>query len=131
MFCPKCGATIVEGEQTCKECGLDLKSVVGAKTSGNVSDYKTQEQPYQIQQSNTKVIIWCLLAGVSLIIFLCAAHLVMSGGKEISGIESVGGRTLEEAYYKELGTVYAGIAWAIRGIGIFVSCVLAKFGFEK
>ena len=34
-------------------------------------------------------------------------------------IQSVGGKTLEEAYYFELGNVYAGYAMALRGAGIF------------
>ena len=56
---------------------------------------------------------------VTLILFFVAAHLVAAGGNEIMQIQSVGGKTLEEAYYFELGNVYAGYAMALRGAGIF------------
>ena len=50
---------------------------------------------------------------------LYAAHCVVAGGMEIGSIESVGGKTLEEGYYQELATVYAGYAAMIRATGIF------------
>ena len=46
-------------------------------------------------------------------------------------IESVGGRTLEEAYYHGLGYVYDGYCAAIRAIGLFCSSILFLFGISK
>jgi len=62
---------------------------------------------------------------------LYAAHCVVAGGMEIGGIESVGGKTLEEGYYQELATVYAGYAAMIRATGIFFSSILAYIGLKN
>ena len=50
---------------------------------------------------------------------------------EIGSIESVGGKTLEEGYYQELATVYAGYAAMIRATGIFFSSILAYIGLKN
>ena len=42
--------------------------------------------------------------------FFMAASSIADGGSEIMQIQSVGGKTLEEAYYAELGTIYSGYA---------------------
>jgi hypothetical protein len=60
-----------------------------------------------------------VLAALVLLMSLYAAHCVVAGGMEIGSIESVGGKTLEEGYYQELATVYAGYAAMIRATGIF------------
>lgn len=64
----------------------------------------------------------------SICLFVCAAYIYqpfaharnyfMSGGLEISRIQSVGGKTLEEAYYHELGTIYNGFAELSHAFGI-------------
>lgn len=66
-----------------------------------------------------------MLAALVLLMSLYAAHCVVAGGMEIGSIESVGGKTLEEGYYQELATVYAGYAAMIRATGIFFSSILA------
>ena len=64
-------------------------------------------------------------AALNVLMSLYAAHCVVAGGMEIGSIESVGGKTLEEGYYQELATVYAGYAAMIRATGIFFSSILA------
>ena len=46
-------------------------------------------------------------------------------------IESVGGKTLEEAYYHDLGYIYEGYCVAVRAIGAFCSSVLLLFGVSR
>lgn len=76
-------------------------------------------------------IIFFVLAALVLLMSLYAAHCVVAGGMEIGSIESVGGKTLEEGYYQELATVYAGYAAMIRATGIFFSSILAYIGLKN
>lgn len=68
---------------------------------------------------------------VLLIMFFSAANLVKTGGLDIMSIESVGGRTLEEAYYHGLGYIYEGYCIAIRATGVFCSSMLFLFGVSR
>ncbi|MCR5221102.1 MAG: hypothetical protein K6E31_08970 [bacterium] len=66
---------------------------------------------------------------IGAIIFILSAFEVAKqfdiAGVRICNITSVGGRTLEEAYYDRLGTyVFPAIAKVIRGMGIFCGAVL-------
>ena len=69
----------------------------------------------------SKIILNWSLFGASLIIsivllimFFSAADSIKTGGLDIMSIESVGGKTLEEAYYHGLGYIYEGYCIAIR-----------------
>lgn len=68
---------------------------------------------------------------VLLIMFFSAANTIKTGGLNIMSIESVGGRTLEEAYYHGLGYIYEGYCIAIRAIGVFCSSMLFLFGVSR
>lgn len=76
-------------------------------------------------------IVYIVLAVVVLIMSFSAARSILEGGNEIMKIQSVGGRTLEEAYYQELGEVYAGQAMMCRTIGVFFAAVLVWMGLRK
>lgn len=125
MFCQKCGATITEGKKFCGVCGASVEE----KSETEYSTPSSVNQNYN-SSNNTIKVIYVLLAITVIIIFFLAANSVVKGGNEIMKIESVGGRTLEEAYYQELGKVYSGFAMAIRGFGIFAAGVLLKLGFK-
>ena len=73
----------------------------------------------------------CIFSIVLLIMFFSAAELVKTGGLEAMSIESVGGRTLEEAYYHALGYIYEGYCIAVRAIGVFCSSMLLLFGVSR
>lgn len=76
-------------------------------------------------------VIYLGLAAVVLVMFFMAASSIADGGSEIMQIQSVGGQTLEEAYYFELGTIYSGYAMIARALGIFFASVLAWLGLKK
>ena len=73
----------------------------------------------------------CVVSVVLLKMFFSAADSVKTGGLEIMSIESVGGRTLEEAYYHGLGYVYEGYCVVIRAIGVFCAAILLLFGASR
>ncbi len=86
----------------------------------------------------SKIILNWSLFGASLIIsivllimFFSAANSIKIGGLEIMSIESVGGKTLEEAYYQNLGYIYEGYCVAIKAIGVFCSSLLLLFGVSR
>ena len=72
-----------------------------------------------------------IISVVLLIMFFFAANSVKNGGLDIMSIQSVGGKTLEEAYYYGLGYIYEGYCIAIRAMGIFFSSVLFLFGVSR
>ena len=63
--------------------------------------------------------------------FFIAASNIVAGGNEIMQIRSVGGKTLEEAYYNELGSIYVGYAMISRALGIFFASVLVWLGLKN
>ena len=68
------------------------------------------------------------MAAVVLFMAFIAASNISAGGNEIMQIQSVGGKTLEEAYYFQLGKVYSGYAMFVRTAGVFFAAVLVRCG---
>ena len=135
MFCPKCGTTIAEGN-VCPKCGLDIStidqsSIVGEKTTTETSSTQVEAENDKKTEYPVVRFVYFGIAIVVLIMFFIAANNISSGGKEIMQIQSVGGKTLEEAYYFELGSIYAGYAMISRAIGIFFSSVLVWIGLKN
>ncbi len=134
MFCPKCGAKIEEGGDICPNCGLDINAFDQPSIPESTSTIATPASNSEsVENGENKVIKWVYfgLAAVVLFMFFIAAKNIVSGGNEIMQIQSVGGKTLEEAYYAELGSIYAGYAMISRALGIFFASVLVWFGFKS
>lgn len=73
----------------------------------------------------------CAFSVVLLIMFFSAAESIKTGGLEIMSIQSVGGKTLEEAYYHNLGYIYEGYCLATKAIGVFCASLLLLFGVSR
>ena len=121
MFCPKCGKEM--RGTACDYCGYGSVRTVPSSTT------RRKAPPLQIDLP--KLIILTVIAIVVLILFLNAANTIAYRGYEITQIESVGGQTLDEAYYLQIGNMYAGFAVAIRAFGIFCAAVLVALGYKK
>ncbi len=134
FYCPKCGTTIEEGRTVCPNCGLDitevnpiLKNAASSVNSSAAFDVKAEKRA-----GNPAVkYVYFVLAAVVLIMFFIAAAKIAYGGNKIQQIESIGGETLEEAYYYDLGSIYAGYAMISCALGIFFSSVLVWLGLKK
>ncbi len=133
MFCPKCGNSVEDGVGVCSNCGLDF-STISQKNEASVE----LTTPTNMSQNNRATsgnpvvrFVYFGLAVVVLIMFFMAASSIADGGNEIMQIQSVGGKTLEEAYYAELGLIYSGYAMVARALGIFFASVLAWLGLKK
>lgn len=135
MFCPKCGAAFEDGNLKCEKCGYEVVSTPEAvdhsePPSQNSAPLDTEKLKASLKKFSVPQIVLFVMAALIFIMSLYAAGRVVSGGMSIGSIESVGGRTLEEAYYQALGTVYAGYAAAIRAMGFFFASVLAYLGYK-
>lgn len=134
MFCPKCGSALEEGTSVCPSCGLDIATINQSNSPVSPQPETIPRVVYQDESKKTGniavKIIYFGLAIVVFIMFFWAAHNIVSGGKEIMQIQSVGGKTLEEAYYYELGTIYAGYAMISRALGVFFAAVLVWLGIK-
>ena len=71
------------------------------------------------------------LAVVILIFSFSGAVSLSEGGQNIAGITSVGGRTLEEAYYAELELIYTGFANLLRAFGVFAAGLFLYLGMKE
>ena len=102
-----------------------------------------EEEDLNVNKSKAKplgskiIFNWCIFGAsliisiVLLVMFFSAADAIKTGGLDIMSIESVGGKTLEEAYYHGLGYIYEGYCVAIRAIGVFCSSILFLFGVSR
>ena len=62
--------------------------------------------------------------------YIALGLLLFIGGSEIAQIQSVGGKTLDEAYYYRLQYVYHGFGVFVLSMGIFMSSVLTYLGIQ-
>lgn len=135
MFCPKCGTAIEEGTTVCPNCGLDTATVNQSPdpvaTPIVASSVTTNAEADKKAGNPVVKFVYFGLAAVVLIMFFIAAGNIVSGGNNIMQIQSVGGETLEEAYYHELGSIYAGYAMISRALGIFFASVLVWLGLKN
>lgn len=131
MFCPKCGAQNSDEIKVCSSCGFDFSEVSNEKESSNSISTQITASDSGKKLVPLKAIIFSTLAAVVLIMLFIASTKVSNGGTEIMQIQSVGGKTLDEAYYFELGQIYAGYALIIRALGIFFASVLVWIGLKK
>ncbi|MEG1567083.1 MAG: hypothetical protein RR347_05320 [Anaerovoracaceae bacterium] len=144
MYCPKCGSVIGEQSDRCKNCGEPITEISNLSSETHTAETITaqtcqtgagqQELSQNLTERKFKIttlsVVLFTVAIVTLILLFIAAHKVSNAGIEIMKIQSVGGKTLEEAYYFELGNLYAGYAMVIRGIGIFFASILVVFGLK-
>ena len=134
MFCPKCGTQIENTNDQCMKCGYHPTLKTDGKTSAQ-SEKEPTTQEYVSGKFEkikaTKKPVYCIAAGIVAIMCFYAAACISDGGAEISMIQSIGGQTLEEAYYQSLGLVYAGYAMAVRAFGVFSAMVLIKLGSKE
>lgn len=137
MFCPKCGKKVEDGVQVCINCGLDFATLNQKKEENEEVSPVQADVKMTSRKSNADggsvilKIIYFGLAAVVLIMFFKAASSIAGGGSKIMQIQSVGGKTLEEAFYYELGSIYAGYAMISRALGIFFASVLIWLGLKK
>ena len=72
--------------------------------------------------------VFLIASVIVLAVSFTAADEFVAGGTGISLIESVGGRTLEESYYYQLGHIYKGYAFMCRSIGVSLSAIMMWLG---
>lgn len=132
MFCPKCGKQFEEAQRCCSNCGYELPNNVTLFEANNGKIITTTPTYQDANRSPNLTVrtVFFLLAAVVLAMSLYSAHCITTGGMDISSIESVGGQTLEEAYYQYSGMVYTGYAAAVRATGIFFASVLSYLGIK-
>lgn len=134
MFCPKCGEQVEEGKKVCPNCDLVFDTISSSQTNKKLEVSEITDEVSSsltgAQQPLLKILFFAL-AIIVLVMFFMAASSISKGGMEIMQIQSVGGKTLEEAYYAELGNIYAGYAMISRGLGIFFASVLVWLGLKR
>lgn len=123
MFCPKCGGKLASFDEECGSCGNKMATI--PTTSSRNSSVSTPSD------NNTMKIVGYTLAVIVFLFTFYAAHSISEAGTAISEIKSVGGQTLEEAYYFELGGIYSGFANMARATGVFFSSVIVLISNKR
>lgn len=116
MFCPKCGSTVNQYDEVCPKCKTEIPDIP-AKSSSKKSNLSSTDE------GSNKTLGYAVATIIFLLSFY-GAHSISAAGTAISEIQSVGGQTLEEAYYFELGGIYSGLANMARATGIFFSSLI-------
>lgn len=136
--CSKCGSEFEDGTRFCTKCGERLTSGDFAEKSDNKTEFSWSERNNAGKPAagiekpgKSSGTIYLILAIAVLALSVYASFKINSAGNEIASIRSIGGRTLEEAYYEELGNIYKGFSAAILAAGTFFSATLFKWGNGK
>lgn len=133
MFYKKSGSQL-NGGNVYSSYGLnvdeDKNTVPNTPVVSKIEERSTAVSPKKTI-SAVKTIIFSVLGAVVLFMFFSAASKIAESGLNIMYIQSVGGNTLDEAYYFELGGIYAGYAMITRALGIFFASTLVWLGFKK
>ena len=133
MFCQKCGTEIDSSSKTCPQCGVEIPSAPSpiVDTPKYASAPTPSITPPTAPKTHASLkIVYFILAAIVLLFAFSAASSISSAGLNIASIESVGGKTLEEAYYQYSGELYLGYATMVRTTGIFFAAVLAYLGIK-
>lgn len=133
MFCPKCSTEIDSSSKTCPQCGVEIPSAPSpiVDTPKYASAPTPSITPSTAPKTHASLkIVYFILAAIVLLFAFSAASSISSAGLNIASIESVGGKTLEEAYYQYSGELYLGYATMVRTTGIFFAAVLAYLGIK-
>lgn len=135
MICSSCNSENKEDDLFCLKCGSPLREMETFKEDSTLKEDAKEVSALSITDISSnqmvKTIAFSVLAVVVLIMSFIAASKISSAGLEIMSIESVGGKTLEEAYYQGLGGIYSGYAIIVRTIGIFFASVLVWLGLKR
>ena len=100
MFCPKCGKALDADSSICDLCGYFISEHVNMKAEDNHLAVEGNNIRHTPKYSKYIRFAYFTLSIVILVISFIAANDVAKGGLDISGIQSVGGKTLEEAFYQ-------------------------------
>lgn len=133
--CPNCNVCYPNEAEFCGTCRAQLVFVPDPPAQPSAAQQVLSAVKGKItKQTVANIIIFLLhiiLAIVVLCVFVNAAKDFKSGGILIGKIQSVGGKTLEEAYYQNLSYIYEGYYTFTIAFGIFCSAVITSLGIKR
>ena len=135
-FCPRCGKPLNEKETVCSNCGLSFEES-GSKEPNpySIVNYRSpsmwQEFRRQFGGVSVRLICFGLLAAAALVLSFWSASEIAKAAGNILTIRTTDGKTVNEVYYREMGTIYNGFAIFVRACGVFFAGVLVRFGLKK
>lgn len=133
-FCKKCGNEIEEGKSFCPECEEkeNKKSNIQKITDFCVAAYKKCEG--EIDNRFYLIFHKAIFTFFAIILFIIASHILnklKKYGLVIASIRSVGGETLQEAYYQHVGYVFIYLAGLLKCIVAGISGIILCIAYKK
>ena len=129
MYCPKCGAPVTGDDRFCEKCGTSIGIQVDNVQQIPASLSHAHPNPHVHQTASAKPknmfsdpSVPGYEKGQIIAVFflgLLAAFLLFSSGLSMSGIQSVGGKTMEEIFYKYMGNSLVGMAAFVLACTIY------------
>lgn len=130
MFCPKCGSKVETNMSECANCNYNFEKEIANSEQKNESRNDVTANLLS-NFIRPKILIFAIIAIAVLVMFFMGANYISEGGSKIMSIQSVAGNSIEEAYYNNLGSIYAGYALIARALGIFFSSLLVWLGLRN
>ena len=133
--CPKCNANYPDDAEFCAICKSPLapvpETVAETSPAPQAAPIVTKKSMNRTIANIIIFILHVIAAAVIFYLFFDAANSIKSGGVLIGQIQSVGGKTLEEAYYQNLSYIYEGYYTFTLAFGAFCSAVITSLGIKR
>lgn len=136
MHCSKCEAAVAEDGRFCEKCGtpVDRQTVDEQQAPSAIPNAQESRQDYQYSTQKIRSIFNPRIHNyekiqivIVLSLGLLAVIILFSSGYSMSGIKSVGGKTMEELFYRYMGRSLMGVAaFVLAGTVYFLAKMTNK-----
>lgn len=130
-FCGKCGTTIAPETDSFVDSQAEIKEHEKNGLSQDTKNQNAEEKKPEVliindnqDSGGLRTPLICGAIGVAILTIIAFVYIIL-GSNEIKDIRSVGGQTMEEAYYAEIGKVYTGLGYFVLLVGGSLTYILS------
>ena len=109
----------------------EVKEEPKAVPPEHIAITKTIPAHSETKKTDHKNIFLFIMAAVVLILCILASNTIGTYAEEMASIRSVGGTSINEAYFQAHGHIYEGVSQLIIAIGLFMSSILVWMGIKN
>lgn len=109
----------------------EVKEEPKAVPPEHIAITKTIPAHSETKKTDHKNIFLFIMAAVVLILCIFASNTIGTYAEEMAYIRSVGGTSINEAYFQAHGHIYEGVSQLIIAIGLFMSSILVWMGIKN
>lgn len=145
MICEQCGAMLPDDVEVCDNCGYKLHqedTAAALETDG--SEYQAERMPalrdafdgmgQEAEKTGLGTILLRIFASLMavfvVVLFFMGAHLIAAAGYSAGNTQSLMGSLFANGMFN-YAQMFAGVAYAVRGLGLAVGSILFIVGWKK